>query len=785
MIEERDPTADEQSVYSAKIDALPVTVTVVGNIVHYNREITPVASEIAHLQITTDKLQSQFQTAMGQTVSDDIISAGEDDLAQGVPFSTLREAIFNSSAETNAISTVYQNIYGQAATTSDQQYAQLQLYQGGVTFDQFQINEAHSARETEALKQIIRDVQDREPADSDSAWIQGTEDSIGNGQISYADARNALIDFEGENGVFDAYEQKLYGVNASDADRQWLRDSLHSGWSLAALRNVDAHSDRETAALQQLIRDIQDREPVDADKAWIQGTEDALGSSQTSFTATRDGLIDLDGENAVFDAYDQALYGSNADQATRDWLRASLHAGWTMAGIREVDAHSALEKQTIGQVIRDVQGREPDDTRDAAFFSETMDDLGAGRETLAQVYTGLASWDADFLKPAMTFITSQNVGADDAWIVSSIQQIGARETTYWGAVQGLAQSDAAYAQIQNVYADWGQLPPNTTELQTAGTALYNLSYAWITTVQTLSADQLATQAAAYNPSVSVSFQDMVSNLASSTTQAVGLEANLLVNTYLETSADPDAAKADLAAGGENALAAALDEGSVLTELKKIENENTNDCDPVVFRNNKTIVENIKNSDVMAANQTFGDVNGSTWDQSYKDLGIQWKTKTSGTTTNQQGLPYEAWVQNRLNPSQDANGVIWLQPLKANWKVFDHWDEKNAIATSDKTINLAAPSYKSSPYAVAARVEASVDKMLGYITDGTKDETVRFNAGDIGSYVLNLAVPYIADPEAMDPQTAAEWKALCRAYHDALAEMSAESKIFTFNITTVS
>ncbi|MDI6654226.1 hypothetical protein QMA67_15015 [Gluconobacter japonicus] len=46
----------------------------------------------------------------------------------------------------------------------------------------------------------------------------------------------------------------------------------------------------------------------------------------------------------------------------------------------------------------------------------------------------------------------------------------------------------------------------------------------------------------------------------------------------------------------------------------------------------------------------------------------------------------------------------------------------------------------------------------------------FNAGDIGSYVLNLAVPYIADPEAMDPQIAAEWKALCRAYHDALARL---------------
>ncbi|GAL96680.1 hypothetical protein AA0312_2345 [Acetobacter tropicalis NRIC 0312] len=85
----------------------------------------------------------------------------------------------------------------------------------------------------------------------------------------------------------------------------------------------------------------------------------------------------------------------------------------------------------------------------------------------------------------------------------------------------IVHSPAAQQTIQDVYADWGQLPPDTVSLQTAGTALYNLSYAWTSTIQNQTADQLAAEAAAYTPSVSVSFQDMVNDLASSTNQAIG------------------------------------------------------------------------------------------------------------------------------------------------------------------------------------------------------------------------------------------------------------------------
>ncbi|MFT9330590.1 MAG: hypothetical protein ABF533_01010, partial [Acetobacter persici] len=80
--------------------------------------------------------------------------------------------------------------------------------------------------------------------------------------------------------------------------------------------------------------------------------------------------------------------------------------------------------------------------------------------------------------------------------------------------------------------------------------------------------------------------------------------------------------------------------------------------------------------------------------------------------------------------------------------------------------------------------SSVDKMLGYKGDQTKDGTVSFDRADISSFALNVGVPYITDPTTMDDQTRAEWKALCRAYHDAQTEMATENEIFTFNINPV-
>ncbi|WP_244183843.1 hypothetical protein [Acetobacter tropicalis] len=838
-IEERDPTAAESATYIPKLEALPATQTVINGVLVNYRDITPVMSEVAHLQITTDKLQGQFQTAMGDNASSDVISAGEDYLGKGVSFGTLREAIFNSDAEKSAINTVYQEVHGQAANDTDQQYAKQQLFQNGITFQQFRINEAHSWRATDELKQVIRDIQDREPGDYDNGWIQSQEDQIGNGQQTFGSVRHGLIYNDGENGIFDSYEQKLYGVNADDPTRTWLQSNLDDGKSLREIRVIDAHSSRMQDTLMQLIRDVQGREPassgsdesfiqswmndlgngnttlatlysglasydddllrqqvkfvtdqdVGADDSWVVSTKQQIGNRQETLASARNNLINSDRANAAFDVYEQRLYAVNAGSADRDWLRSNLNSGTSLSGIRVIDAHSDRMQGTLNQLIRDVQGREPTPTGDEQRFIQSwMNDMGNNTRTLNQTYSELATYDDGILKQQVKFVTGQDVGSDDSWVSGSIQQIGNRQTTYWGAVMTLTQSDRAHGVIQDVYADWGQLPPDAAALQTAGTALYNLSYAWTTTIQNQTADQLAVEAAAYTPSVSVSFQDMVNDLASSTNQALGLEANLLTNPYLESGATIDETRALMAAGGKNVFAPAIDESSVLVEIKELQQDKTDDCDPLQFRKNTSIVRNISNeTDIKPANQSFDIVNGQNWSQSYKDNGIHWKS--NGGRGDDQGLPYEAWVQNQLNPSQDPKGIVWLQDEKANWRTFDHWDRDNGVAISDKTIDLQMKWYQDNPTAVTARVMASAYKMTRYDEDQSKigsNTSVSFTQGDINSYTLNIGVPYITDPDKMSPVLQKEWEALCRGYHRAKIKIpEKDGKTISIQIDTVS
>ncbi|MFT8680711.1 MULTISPECIES: hypothetical protein [Acetobacteraceae] len=397
-----------------------------------------------------------------------------------------------------------------------------------------------------------------------------------------------------------------------------------------------------------------------------------------------------------------------------------------------------------------------------AYCQEAQNDLG----TAYTFFTGTSLQQA--------LLTNYEGGLANG---SSINQI-------FQNMSVLPEADSIY---QTIYSDWGQLAPTNTELGTMANAMANIHWAW-TVVSNQSLDQLQQEASVYQAPTSVAFRDVIADIASSSSQAIGAEANVLINPYLETTSDPDEARSFIAEGGENAGAAVIDETTVLVELREIESENQKDCDPVQFRN-KWNDDVISNNDVKAANQTFGDVNGVPWKQIYKDQGIQWKTKTSGTTSDQQGLPYEAWVQSQLNPTQNPAGVVWLQDEKSNWKVFDHWGEKNSIATSDKTINLAADSYRNNPYAVAARVTASVIKMTKYETDRSPstiplDDKLVFTQDDIKSYSLDLAVPWVEDPTKMDQQLSKEWQELCYAYHESFNLVAPTGKSLIFTINTV-
>ncbi|MFT9297309.1 MAG: hypothetical protein ABF542_04280 [Gluconobacter sp.] len=719
---QRDPSSAEITHYSSVIAANYLyTVNYVN---YYNYD--PAFSDVAQSEESTNKIQAAFQATLGAPASSDLIKTAEDDESSGVPYTSLVNALATSSMTTQSINTIFQDELGRAASSTDI------------------ANEANALQNGETLSQIQHDVAYSPESVSQISTIFSTVDGV------IAD-QNQISNYQG---------------------------SLATGSSLGQIRQWEAYGSNAQTQINGIFQDVDGTSPSFSD----------LGRYQAYLAGNGGNLAQIRqweayGSNAQTQINDifQDVDGTTPSSSDLGHYQAYLAGnGGNLAQIRQWEAYGSNAQTQINDIFQDVDGTTPSSS-DLGHYQAYLAGNGGNLAQIRQ-WEAYGSNAQSVIDRTYQFLYGRTPQSDELGQRQSDLVNGASQNQITLNLTGTSE---AFAEYQNIYADWGQVPPTDDQLKMAGQAMYNLHSAWITTIENQSTDQLSAEAAAYNSPASSSFQDMVFDLASSAIQAVGLEANLLVNTYLETTADSGDARNLLVAGGENAMAAAFDEGSVLTALKKIKKEDDKDCDPVAFRKNEAIVKNISNDTVKSANQTFGNFNGTDWNQSYKDQGIQWKTATSGTNTNQQGLPYEAWVQNQLNPSQDPNGVIWLQPLKANWKVFDHWDDKNSIATSDKTINLAAPSYKSSPYAVAARVEASVDKMLGYITDGTKDETVRFDKEDIGSYVLNLAVPYIADPEAMDPQTAAEWKALCRAYHDVLAEMSAEGKIFTFNINAVS
>ncbi|GCD54010.1 endonuclease toxin domain-containing protein [Acetobacter pasteurianus] len=736
---------------------------------------------------------------------------GWDDAMRQITFD-----LAHSQETTNQLNTIYENTLNQPINNTALQNDINALSGEQTSLADIRNEVAHSQVAQNYILSVVSGVQDRQATvNTDSGFLTSTMNDLGNGTNTITNVRNGLIGSQGEVGVINTYEHGLYNVDADQNTINWVRGQLYSGKSIQDVRNIDAHSGREQETLLQTLRDIQYRAASEStDAGFLTTNMNALGSGQTTLSDIRNGLISLPNEDWAINYSEQTLFGHDADQATKDWARAEMRNGKSMQDLHQIEAHSDREKETLLQTLRDIQYRAASESTDANFLTTNMNALGNGQTTLSDIRNGLISlpnedWainyseqtlfghDADQatkdwaraemrngksmqdlhqieahnqestteLQSAYAFVNGQVI--DNATLAGFQNAMGNGESRD-DVFKQIVNSASAQSVIDDVYADWGQLPPDSSTLQTARTALYNLSYAWTTSVQNQTAAQLATEAAAYTPSVSVSFQDLVNNLASSPNQAVGLEANLLTNPYLESGATIDETRTLMTVGGVNSFAASIDEESVIVEIKDLQQDNSKVCDPVQFRSAKSIVTNISNAnDIKPANQTFDTVNGKNWSQSYKDNGIQWKS--AGGRNDDQGLPYEAWVQNQLNPTHDPNGVVWLQNEKSNWRTFDHWDRDNGDAISDKTIDLQLPWYQKNPTAVAARVMASAYKMAGYNYDQSKigsNSFVSFRQNQIQMYTLKIGVPYITDPAEMTPELQNEWKALCRAYHRA-------------------
>ncbi|AQT04456.1 hypothetical protein A0U91_05125 [Acetobacter persici] len=321
------------------------------------------------------------------------------DVAAGQTYSDIRSNVINSPDMQSVMNSYEQQLYGVAPDQNTQDWLKTNL-QNGRTIQDVRWEDAHSQRMSNAIFDMINGVQDRNDASdaNDNAYKNRTMDALGRKENSFVQNRNGLIDASSEDFVIDQYEKQLYGVAPDQAAKDWIRSNLHNGQTMSDIRWEDAHSQRMSNAIFDMINGVQDRNDAsDAnDNAYKNRTMDALGRKENSFVQNRNGLIDASSEDFVINQYEKQLYGVAPDQAAKDWIRSNLHNGQTMSDIRWEDAHSQRMSNAIFDMINGVQDRnDASDANDNAYKNITMDTLGRKGISFIQNRDDLINIDAE------------------------------------------------------------------------------------------------------------------------------------------------------------------------------------------------------------------------------------------------------------------------------------------------------------------------------------------------------------------------------------------------------
>jgi len=178
-----------------------------------------------------------------------------------------------------------QTLFGAGATDDDRLWISQQLVDGQQSWSDIWSAQAHSGREHDTLAATIHDVQDRNAASSDDAWISSQEDAL-SGTQTYQALRDSLIDFSGEEGILkqDVF-QNVHERDATDGDIATARGELHSGLSIQQVIWNEAHNQEATADINSLYQIAFGRE---ADNGGLQTYQDAIGNGQSleNVTAT-------------------------------------------------------------------------------------------------------------------------------------------------------------------------------------------------------------------------------------------------------------------------------------------------------------------------------------------------------------------------------------------------------------------------------------------------------------------------------------------------------------------
>ncbi|MGI4745737.1 MAG: hypothetical protein ACRYFY_06790 [Janthinobacterium lividum] len=217
---QRAPTASEQNQYSSEILAHPL-----GNLIY---DYSYAMSDVAHLQETTNDLQSAFNNDLGSSATSDIISSGEAYLYQGVTFTTLISAITSSSAESNAINANWRGVLGRSpdsSTIADYENA----LRNGATLASQRSDLAHSQEAANDINAIYQQVLGRSV---DSPSLPSIENDLSGSQTLAGERSSVAHSAEAASDINTIYQQVL-GRSVDSPSLPSIENDLSGSQTLA------------------------------------------------------------------------------------------------------------------------------------------------------------------------------------------------------------------------------------------------------------------------------------------------------------------------------------------------------------------------------------------------------------------------------------------------------------------------------------------------------------------------------------------------------------------------
>lgn len=583
----------------------------------------------------------------------------------------------------------------------------------------------------------------------------------------------------------DNFQAQILDRTSANFDMQWTnwaQDTMAHGYSLDQMRSNLAHSDAATSKLISLYQKDASAVPTEAD---INTQEDKLASG-TSFSSLEQSFAYSAETRSAATALIQRESGITTPSTSLvDYFSQQIAGGKSYSDMVVTFAYGGEVRGAATAIIQNEADIQAPSSGLLDYFSRNI----ASGKSLQDMKVSFAYGNevTTALGESSVFFRGHPI---DQSGLSAWQGAIANGESLATVYSAMAQSPEAWAQLRNVYAGWGQVPPTDAQLKTAGQAMFKLHAAWIIT-KDQTGEQLQAEAAQYQAlSGKASYDEILNSIASSQTEATAVMASELSDPMANAAPTSEQFRQIVSQGGAPVPEIITDQADVQNNIHDVEqDEQGNPCEPATFKAAHS--QDVHNSAIAAVNadpdRMMAGVHTNQWSS-----GVQWVSDGNGIQA--QGNPFEVWDADRLK----GQSYFWLADYNAersNWRASDEWQETSGTAVSDKTMDLNVSSYKDRSddepasmqfmRGIQGRLLANVQQMIRYDSDGgeyryttnfPEDPQLSFGQGQISHYMLDLGVP----SEPTDNQ----WKAICLALQKAEIRAAAYGKTIDFAVKDI-